>query len=68
MTDKRQRDLEELDFVFVPKRFRKEGKPQTKTWDESFLELLQYRDIYGHVSVPPSYPHLNEWVIDQVNT
>lgn len=65
MTEKRRQDLEELGFTF-PKR-KSSKNIETKTWDESFLDLLQFRDVYGHVFVPPSYPQLGQWVTNQVN-
>lgn len=34
-------------------------------WNITFHELLQYKEIYGHVDVPVSYGGLGLWVLNQ---
>jgi len=66
MNEKRKKDLENLNFVFVAgKKMSHVDFKNKKTWDERYLELLQFRDVYGHTIVPQSYPGLGEWVHTQ---
>ncbi len=66
MTEERLRDLQALDFVFVAgKKMDHVDFRNKKSWEQRFEELLQFRDSYGHVVVPQSYPGLGEWVHSQ---
>lgn len=68
MTEKRHKDLQELDFVFVAgKKMNQASVKNKKTWDERYSELLHYRQLYGHTVVPQSFPGLGEWVHTQRN-
>jgi len=69
MNDKRHKDLQDLGFVFVAgKKMDQASFQNKKTWDERYAELLQYRQLYGHVIVPQSFPGLGEWVHTQVSS
>ena len=35
---------------------------ETKSWQERFEELCQYKEKHGHCVVPQQYPFLGQWV------
>lgn len=61
LSEERINELLELGFVF------KVSKPpniqcETKTWEERFDELRQFKSVNGHVVVPQKDGILGEWV------
>ena len=59
MNETRLQDLESLDFIFVAgKKMDHVDFKKKKSWEQRFDELLQFRDTYGHVIVPQSFPGL----------
>eukprot|EP00978_Attheya_sp_CCMP212_P034521 scaffold144908_cov56-Attheya_sp.AAC.6 len=57
LTNERREQLESIGFAF--------GNPKRPTWDQRFQELLDFKKVNGHTSVPTSSRPLGYWVRNQ---
>jgi hypothetical protein len=69
MTEERIQILTDLGFQFSAARPWEQSKKQvSKSWEERFQELLEFKQMFGHCIVPQHSPHipgLGGWVKEQ---
>lgn len=68
LTDERERELDDMGFVWqvgvrLKSQLGPDGRRLTRTFDEWFELLLEFREEHGHVVVPQHHPGgLGAWV------
>lgn len=56
LTDEREQQLDDIEFVW---------DAHTSSWEERFMELVEFKNKNGHTSVPRSKGKLGSWVKSQ---
>ena len=67
MTQERLQQLLDIGFIFeVAKKSQQyDARSNSKSWDERFDELKEFKETFGHTIVPQHYPNLGWWVNTQ---
>eukprot|EP00979_Chaetoceros_neogracilis_P000443 scaffold107_cov269-Chaetoceros_neogracile.AAC.35 len=66
-TQDKLQSLIDLGFVFeaAKKSQQYDSRSSSKSWEERFEELKEYKSLFGHTIVPQHYPNLGWWVNTQ---
>jgi hypothetical protein len=66
MTPQQAKKLDDLSMVWsIKKQPPPEKRADPKPWSHRFQELLDFKEEYGHTSVPRDYPVLGLWARSQ---
>jgi len=67
LTQDKLQALIDIGFVFeaAKKSQQYDSRSSSKSWEERFEELKEYKSLFGHTIVPQHYPNLGWWVNTQ---
>jgi len=67
LTQEKLQALIDVGFVFeaAKKSQQYDSRSSSKSWEERFEELKEYKSHFGHTIVPQHYPNLGWWVNTQ---